>query len=245
MRIRNSRARCSVPLPFIPFDKDRPASIYTRSLPHWQQEGATYFVTFRLVDSLPKEVFKRWREELDVALREAAHATNASESEKREAAERISEDYREKLERHLETEGIGACWLRDPELSVIVENALRRFDGDRYLLGSYVIMPNHVHVPCARQWSTNCRTSCNHGNHLRPRKRTSCWVAAVDFGKTSPLTILSGTSSSCKSSVVISKKIPSKPNCQRVNIGSAAAQWHGRPARAIKVGDTRARRPCH
>ncbi len=134
-----------VPLPFIPFDKDRPASIYTRSLPHWQQAGAAYFVTFRLVDSLPKEVFNRWREELDVALRETAHAANASESEKREAAERISEDYHEKLERHLD-EGIGACWLRNPEVSAIVENALRHFDGDRYLLGSYVIMPNHVHV---------------------------------------------------------------------------------------------------
>ena len=44
------------------------------------------------------------------------------------------------------SEGIGACWLRNPELSAIVENALRHFDGDRYLLGSYVIMPNHVHV---------------------------------------------------------------------------------------------------
>jgi DNA polymerase-3 subunit alpha len=27
-----------------------------------------------------------------------------------------------------------------------VENALRHFDGDRYLLGGYVIMPNHVHI---------------------------------------------------------------------------------------------------
>jgi hypothetical protein len=46
--------------PFTPFDKSRPASIYTRSLPHWQQEGATYFVTFRLAGSLPQEVLRRW-----------------------------------------------------------------------------------------------------------------------------------------------------------------------------------------
>ncbi len=134
-----------VPLPFTPFDKNRPASIYTRSLPHWQQDGATYFVTFRLADSLPKEVFNRWREELDTALREAAQAADATETEKAEAAERVSEAYREKLDRQLD-EGVGECWLRKPEVSAVVENALHHFDGARYQLGSFVIMPNHVHV---------------------------------------------------------------------------------------------------
>ena len=134
-----------VPLPFTPFDKSRPASIYKRSLPHWQQAGATYFVTFWLVDSLPKEVFDRWREEMNLALRKAAKAADASESEKRDAAEKIAEEYREKLDRHLD-ESIGECWLRDPDVSAIVADALHHFDGGRYLLGSYVIMPNHVHV---------------------------------------------------------------------------------------------------
>jgi DNA polymerase III alpha subunit len=135
----------NAPLPFIPFDKNRPASLYTRSLPHWQQEGATYFVTFRLADSLPREVLNRWREELDAALRAAAHAAKASESEKRAAAEKISEEHYEKLQCHLD-DGIGECWLRNPEVAAIVENALHHFDGERYQLGSYVIMPNHVHV---------------------------------------------------------------------------------------------------
>src|SRR5687768_14911026 len=34
---------------------DVPVTIYQRHLPHWRQEGATYFVTFRLADSLPRE----------------------------------------------------------------------------------------------------------------------------------------------------------------------------------------------
>src|SRR5438105_2081353 len=134
-----------VPLPFTPFDQSRPASIYTRSLPHWQQEGATYFVTFRLADSLPKEVYNRWREERDAALRETAQATDLSESERQDHLEKIAREHREKLEHHLD-QGIGECWLRNTEVSAIVENALRHFDGDRYLLGSYVVMPNHVHV---------------------------------------------------------------------------------------------------
>jgi REP element-mobilizing transposase RayT len=134
-----------VPLPFTPFDKSRPASIYSRALPHWQQEGATYFATFRLSDSLPQNVYKHWQEERERAMHEAKQAATDSEQEKAELLEKVAEEYAEKLERHLD-QGIGECWMRKPEVSQIVENALRHFDGDRYLLGSYVVMPNHVHV---------------------------------------------------------------------------------------------------
>lgn len=33
---------------------ERPITFYCRHLPHWRQDGATYFVTFRLGDSLPQ-----------------------------------------------------------------------------------------------------------------------------------------------------------------------------------------------
>ena len=33
---------------------DKPITVYQRHLPHWRQDGATYFVTFRLADSLPQ-----------------------------------------------------------------------------------------------------------------------------------------------------------------------------------------------
>jgi DNA polymerase III subunit alpha len=132
-------------LPFTPFDKSRPASINTRGLPHWQQEGVTYFVTFRLADSLPQEVYRKWREERNAALDEASKAAKLSDCEKEELRDKIEEEYRERLERHLD-KGIGDCCLRNPAQSEIVEKALHHFDGERYLLGSYVIMPNHVHA---------------------------------------------------------------------------------------------------
>jgi hypothetical protein len=43
---------------------DKPVTIYVRHLPHWRQEGATYFVTFRLQDSLPQvklDELEQWR----------------------------------------------------------------------------------------------------------------------------------------------------------------------------------------
>jgi DNA polymerase III alpha subunit len=131
--------------PFTPFDQARPASIYSRSLPHWQQEGATYFVTFRLADSLPRDVFDQWRAARDLALRDAQDAARNSDEAKAKMAAQIAEEFGDKLEQHLD-ESIGDCWLRDPEVAGIVERALRHFDGERYVLGSYVVMPNHVHV---------------------------------------------------------------------------------------------------
>ena len=42
--------------------------------------------------------------------------------------------------------GYGSCCLKSADCSRIMKNALEYFDGERYLIHSYVIMPNHVHV---------------------------------------------------------------------------------------------------
>ncbi|HUY35215.1 MAG TPA: transposase [Pirellulales bacterium] len=36
--------------------------------------------------------------------------------------------------------------LKRPELATIVADSLLHFDGQRYRLGDFVVMPNHVHV---------------------------------------------------------------------------------------------------
>ncbi|MCM1153083.1 MAG: transposase [Muribaculum sp.] len=40
----------------------------------------------------------------------------------------------------------GSCILKKPEIADIVENTLQYFNGKRYLIHSYVIMSNHIHV---------------------------------------------------------------------------------------------------
>lgn len=53
--------------------------------------------------------------------------------------------FREKLEDYLNA-GHGACLLREPAHAHGVEDALLHFDGQRYRLLAWVVMPNHVHV---------------------------------------------------------------------------------------------------
>jgi REP element-mobilizing transposase RayT len=42
--------------------------------------------------------------------------------------------------------GWGACWLRSEPIARLVEEAFLAFDGARYRLHAWTIMPNHVHV---------------------------------------------------------------------------------------------------
>lgn len=107
------------------------------NLPHWRQEGVTYFVTFRLADALPQVKLQGWLRERDVWL--ASHprpwdARTSTAYHKRFTA---------RIEKWLDA-GYGSC--ARPELRVIVANALPYFNGSRYELDAWVVMPNHVHA---------------------------------------------------------------------------------------------------
>jgi REP element-mobilizing transposase RayT len=124
---------------FVGFDPESPVRIYQRNLPHWRQEGATYFTTFRLADSLPEARL------LELSARRAAweRANPPPRSEGQWKA--LARTTIEHIERWLD-EGAGSCMLRQTIAGDIVEAKLRHFDGVRYELGAYVVMPNHVHA---------------------------------------------------------------------------------------------------
>jgi len=108
-------------------------------LPHWEQDGATYFFTWRFADSIPAHLRRQWLEERAEWLRE--HPGPWSEEDERNYHERFSAQ----IERWLDA-GYGSCVLRQPECRRIVEENLQFFDGQRYLHHVWVIMPNHVHT---------------------------------------------------------------------------------------------------
>ncbi|MEI8079222.1 MAG: transposase, partial [bacterium] len=110
-----------------------------RNLPHWQRDAAIYYVTFRLADSLPQSELKVWRDERDAWL--DTHPEPWTDDAWAEYHRRFST----RLEAWLD-HGYGACVLAEPALRHEVEACLRHFDGERYHLHAFVIMPNHVHV---------------------------------------------------------------------------------------------------
>jgi len=87
-------------------------------LPHFDSPQTIQFVTFRLVDGLPQAVAE--------ALAMRPDSLSAID-------ERLDDGY-------------GACWLRAPAVADLVQRSLLYFDGRRYRLLAWCIMPNHVHV---------------------------------------------------------------------------------------------------
>jgi REP element-mobilizing transposase RayT len=87
-------------------------------LPHLYKEGCSYFVTFCLFD---------------------VSARNRDRFPDREEAGGIARAY------DLDA-SLGECFLRNPEVAEVVEGALLHFQGERYDLTAWCVMPNHVHA---------------------------------------------------------------------------------------------------
>jgi len=97
-------------------------------LPHFDGSEATQHVTFHMADSLPHETLERMEEEL-----------------------RLLPSDQRNIERHIRVEdwidaGHGSCVLREPVVAALVQATFLHFDGVRYRVLAWVVMPNHVHV---------------------------------------------------------------------------------------------------
>ena len=108
-------------------------------LPHWQQQGSVYLITFRLADSVPSNLRAQWENERAIWLR--LHP----EPWTREIEHKYHQRFSDEIERWLDA-GYGSCVLRRRDCATLVYEAIRYFDGDRLSLVSCVVMPNHVHV---------------------------------------------------------------------------------------------------
>ncbi|RYG27328.1 transposase [bacterium] len=97
-------------------------------LPHFDRPGLVQSVNFRLSDAVPDAVIQGWLDELRYETEEARL---------RELRKRIT---------RYEDVGYGCCVLRETVAAQLVEGALRHFEGVRYRLHAWVVMPNHLHV---------------------------------------------------------------------------------------------------
>lgn len=105
---------------------------YERNLPHWQPEGATFFVTWRLYGSLP------------VAKRTARNGRATRGGARPETA---GERFR-RIDKEPDAARTGPHWLKMPRIAESVVQLIRK--GERELgyfaLHAFVVMPNHVHL---------------------------------------------------------------------------------------------------
>ena len=109
------------------------------NLPHWEKPGVAVFVTLRLGDSLPMDKLGPFQEDRRVWLEQ--HPQPWNEVCAREYAER----FQGAVEKWLDA-GYGSCIFGKADARQVVETALRHYDGSRYSLYAFVVMPNHLHA---------------------------------------------------------------------------------------------------
>jgi putative transposase len=162
------------PMTFELFDPKGDVRIQQGNLPHWFQPGVTYFVTFRTADSVPQALAKAWYRRRDEWLRR--HGIDPSspnwKSQLRQSPE-VDREFNAKFTREFMDyldRGFGECVLRNGALAQIVADSLRHFDGDRYTLGDFVVMPNHVHVLVCLHGATDIEAQCRSWKTFAARK---------------------------------------------------------------------------
>ncbi len=124
---------------FKPYNPNAETERTREFLPHWEQPGCTYFVTWRMADSIPMEKLRPLQEERNRWL--AEHPKPWDEATWKEFGQRFEGRIQEWLDL-----GEGSRFLSDETSRKVVSSALHFFDGQRYHLGDYIVMPNHVHV---------------------------------------------------------------------------------------------------
>ena len=97
-------------------------------LPHDKRFEQTFFVTFRLFGSLPAQLYRRWVREL-------------SDRPRREQNLQLFH----RVEQYLD-QGLHIQHLSEPRVAATVQDALKHFNNERYVLHAWVIMLNHLHV---------------------------------------------------------------------------------------------------
>ncbi len=119
-------------------------------LPHWSMPGGAYAVTFRLEDSLPESAILAYRERREILLARLEKLSRASGSRSvREELIQLRGELAGLREAVVESEldrSHGSCLFRDDQLAGLVEECLHHFDGVRYDLLAWCVMPNHVHA---------------------------------------------------------------------------------------------------
>ena len=97
-------------------------------LPHCEAKNLQ-FISFRLYDSVPKEVILRWKEQL----------ANERDFEQSSKLLKLLDQY--------EDAGKGACYLNDERIAKLVQNALLFHDGKRETI--QIIELVHYAQPCS------------------------------------------------------------------------------------------------
>jgi REP element-mobilizing transposase RayT len=100
-------------------------SFHSRHLPHFYNSTGTFFITYRLYGTLPKDVVERMQNDL-------------LQKERKQCFKNF--------DAVLDAASYGPTYLKIPEIAEVNKNSLHYADEKDYRLICFTIMSNHIHV---------------------------------------------------------------------------------------------------
>lgn len=113
-------------------------AFYRRSLPHWRVSSCSYFVTFRLKNSIPKDKLFELKKEYDIIKSECRNEKDLLK------AQRI---HFLRIEKIIDcSRSADGITLTNPEIAKIISGSIDWIEQNTgWRIPSYVIMPTHIH----------------------------------------------------------------------------------------------------
>jgi putative transposase len=115
---------------------------YRQKLPHKQAENATYFVTYRLYDSIPITVIQQLQQEYQQSLQQLLKDTAYNIAGEYDLQKKYFAQFDNFLDRNLNE----PYWLQQTAIAQIVYDSLLHLAATTIDLNCFTIMPNHVHA---------------------------------------------------------------------------------------------------
>jgi putative transposase len=127
-----------------------PKESYRHILPHFQQPGQAYFVTWCIKDAVPPKALIRYTCALEgiralIELHISQNSNQAVLSEIETKYRLVRRKYIQAFDNLLAMKTKNGIDLSNPELTMIVANTLHFWEGKKIENFAFCVMPNHIH----------------------------------------------------------------------------------------------------
>jgi putative transposase len=118
---------------------------YWRNLPHKLPLGNKFFITTRLVDSVPQSIIQQFELEQKLAVKFIEENYLSPDERKIQIGKQWKRNFAN-FDKYLDNNAEGNHWLKQDGIAKIVSDTLHYWDKKRYDLVAFTIMSNHIHL---------------------------------------------------------------------------------------------------
>ncbi len=123
---------------------------YKHRLPHFQQPGQAYFVTWSLSDAIPRKALMRYSKKLEqlknqIIFQEKQHSTRQIINKLKSEYSSTKGKYLKAYNNLLHTKKMTSIDLMSPRIIEILKESFHFWEQQKLENFAYCIMPNHIH----------------------------------------------------------------------------------------------------